>query len=55
MTMGHLLFAGATTVSILVAIQLEERDLVRRYGDTYRAYRRQVWMLAPLPRRAARS
>ena len=52
MTLGHFLFAAGTTAYILVAIQLEERDLVRRYGDEYREYRRQVWMLLPLPRRA---
>jgi methanethiol S-methyltransferase len=51
MTIGHLVFAIATTGYILVAIQLEERDLVRDYGRDYEAYRREVSMLAPLPRR----
>jgi methanethiol S-methyltransferase len=50
MTIGHLLFAGATTIYIVVAIQLEERDLVHHYGDLYREYRQRVHMLAPLPR-----
>lgn len=49
MTMGHLVFAVATVVYMLVAIQLEERDLVRVYGDTYRAYRDRVSMIVPLP------
>ena len=39
MTVGHLLFAAVTTAYILVAIQLEERDLVDLFGDDYRRYR----------------
>lgn len=53
MTIGHLVFAIATTAYILVAIQLEERDLVREHGLDYERYRRQVPMLAPVPRRTA--
>jgi protein-S-isoprenylcysteine O-methyltransferase Ste14 len=50
MTVGHLLFAAATTGYILIALQLEERDLVGFHGEHYLAYRKQVGMLFPLPR-----
>ena len=39
------------TAYILIAIQLEERDLVAMYGDTYRDYQRRVPMLLPWPKR----
>ena len=43
-----LFFALATTAYILVAIQLEERDLVDIHGADYVEYRRRTPMLIPL-------
>ena len=47
MSLAHLVFALATTAYILVAIQLEERDLIAEHGVAYENYRRQVPMLVP--------
>jgi protein-S-isoprenylcysteine O-methyltransferase Ste14 len=51
MTAAHLLFSVATTAYILLAIQWEERDLVRDHGGSYEDYRRSVPMLVPFARR----
>lgn len=47
MTVAHLVFAIATTAYILIAIQFEERDLVREHGADYVQYRARVPMLVP--------
>jgi protein-S-isoprenylcysteine O-methyltransferase Ste14 len=51
MTLAHLLFALGTTGYVLIAIQLEERDLVAEHGAAYEVYRRSVPMLLPFGRR----
>ncbi len=48
MTQGHLLFSAVVTVYVLIALQLEERDLLAYHGETYSAYQRQVPMLIPV-------
>ena len=52
MTVTHLFFAAVTTAYILVAIQLEERDLVDAHPE-YVDYRRRVPMILPVPRKHA--
>lgn len=52
MTVTHLFFAVATTAYILIAIQLEERDLVAAHPE-YDQYRRRVPMLIPFLKRSA--
>lgn len=46
MTVAHLVFALLTTAYILIAIQLEERDLLKAHPE-YQEYRSRVPMLVP--------
>ncbi len=49
MSVSHLLFAVVTTAYILIAVQFEEHDLVKHYGDEYQQYRQSVSMIIPFP------
>ena len=51
MTFGHLYFAGVTTAWMLLAIHLEERDLLDFHGEKYAVYRSGVSMLVPWRRK----
>ncbi len=47
MTAGHLLFAVAVTTYSLIGTILEEKELVRAFGATYRRYQKRVPMFFP--------
>lgn len=47
MTAAHLFFAVMTTAYMLAAIQFEENDLIKHFGEKYREYRRSAPMLIP--------
>lgn len=48
MTVGHAQLAGLFSLYILAGTRLEERDLVRLFGDKYRRYQNRVPALVPL-------
>jgi protein-S-isoprenylcysteine O-methyltransferase Ste14 len=48
MTASRLLFAGISTLYLVLAIPFEERSLTAEFGAAYTAYQRQVrWRLVP--------
>ena len=50
MSLGHLLFAAATTAYVFIGILLEEHDTRHALGESYERYRRETSMIVPLPR-----
>lgn len=49
MTAGGLLFAAGMSLYILIGVTMEERDLLRAFGEHYRQYRRHVPAVIPSP------
>jgi protein-S-isoprenylcysteine O-methyltransferase Ste14 len=47
MSQGRLLFAAVASAWILIAIQIEERDLAQYLGEPYREYRKRTPMIVP--------
>lgn len=47
MSVGHLLLALAMTAYLFAGVSFEERDLERRFGEEYRAYRKRVPAILP--------
>jgi len=47
MTLGQLVFAAGMTAYILIGLAYEEQDLIRYFGERYRAYRKRVPALFP--------
>lgn len=54
MSVGRLVFATGMTAYIMIGLYFEERDLVRRFGEAYRAYQARTPMLLPIPARRIR-
>lgn len=50
MTLGRFVFAATYTAYVLLALRVEERELVMIHGDAYRDYRKRVPMLLPIPK-----
>ncbi len=51
MSVTHLVFAIAITVYVIIGTLFEERDMVKAFGETYRAYQAKKPMLIPFTKR----
>lgn len=51
MTISHLFFAILATGYVLVGIQLEERDLIKQFGEKYNQYKKRAPMLIPFTKK----
>lgn len=55
MTAAHFFFALLTTGYILVAIQLEEKDLIKTFGEKYKDYKQKAPMIIPFTKKKTAS
>ena len=59
MTLGHFIFSIITTMYILMAVRyleekdLEEKDLLKLYGEQYEKYQKKVPMIVPFASKTA--
>jgi len=54
MTVTHLAFALAISVYVVIGTWFEERDLVKEFGSTYKAYQAKIPMLIPFTKWVAK-
>jgi len=47
MSVSHFVMSTLLTLYIVIGVILEERDLIKQFGDTYREYRKQIATLIP--------
>ena len=47
MTVGHLVFAAGMSAYILIGVYHEEKDLIRAFGEKYRAYKHSTGKFLP--------
>ena len=47
MSVSHFVMAMLLTVYIVIGVFLEERDLIKRFGTTYRHYKKEIAILIP--------
>lgn len=51
MSVTHLLFAISITIYVIIGTRLEEKDLVKEFGDTYKDYQKSKPMLIPFTKK----
>ncbi len=52
MSVTHLLFAIGITIYVVIGTRLEEKDLVKEFGDTYKNYQKSKPMLVPFTKKS---